>query len=377
VTADRIHLSKPHIGDTELGFVHEAFTTNWMSTVGPNLDAFEAELAERVGRPCVALTSGTAALHLALRLVGVGPGDDVLCPTLTFVASANPIEYLGATPVFVDSERVSWNVDPNRVEDALRSRRRPRAMVVVHLYGQSADLEPLLSLASRYEVPVVEDAAPAMGTLYRGRQVGSFGTVGAFSFNGNKIITTTGGGALCAKDPAMVDKARYWSTQAKDPGLAYEHSEVGHNYRMSNVLAGIGRGQLRVLEDRVAARRAVAARYAAAFADLDGIELQPEAAWGRHTRWLSCFLVEESRLGVSRDALIDALAAANVEARPVWKPMHLQRLFEDAPWLGGEVAEDLFRRGLCLPSSSNLTEVEQARVIDTVRATVERRGRGA
>jgi pyridoxal phosphate-dependent aminotransferase EpsN len=364
----RIHLSKPHMGEKELEYVREAFASNWMSTVGPHLDAFERELEAVIGRPAVALTSGTAALHLGLRLLGVGPGDEVLCPTLTFVASANPIVYLGATPVFVDSERASWNIDPNLVEDALRARRArpPRAIIVVHLYGQPAELQSLMQLSARYGVPLIEDAAPAMGTLYRGRQVGAFGRVGIVSFNGNKIITTTGGGALVAEESALVDKARHWATQAKDPGVSYEHSELGYNYRMSNVLAGIGRGQLEVLEERVQARRAVADRYVAALSDIEALTIQPEAPWGRHTRWLSCFLVDRAHAG-GRNALIKALGSANIEARPVWKPMHLQSLFAGAPRIGGDVAEDFYRRGICLPSSSNLTLPEQERVASTLR----------
>jgi pyridoxal phosphate-dependent aminotransferase EpsN len=354
------------MGGEELAFVTRAFETNWLSTVGPNLDAFEHEFSARLGRPAVALASGTAALHLSLRLLGVGPGDEVLCPTLTFVATVNPVRYLGAVPVLVDSESESWNMDPNLVEDAVKARRHrpPKAIVVVHLYGQTANLDPILEIAARYDIPVVEDAAPALGARYRGAPVGTFGDVAAFSFNGNKIITTTGGGMLAARDPDRVDKARFWSTQAKDPGVGYEHSELGYNYRMSNVLAGIGMGQLTVLEERVRQRRAVAERYRRAFEQLP-LTLQPEPEWSAHTRWLSCFLVDPGS-SCSRDALLEACAAADIEARPVWKPMHLQALYSDAPHVGGGVAEDLFRRGICLPSSSNLTEDEQGKVIETI-----------
>jgi len=288
------------------------------------------------------------------------------------VASVNPALYLGARPVFIDSEASSWNLDPNLVEDALRARasRPPRAIVVVHIFGQSADLDAIRVLGDRHGVPVLEDCAEALGATYKGRPVGSEAPVSAFSFNGNKIITTTGGGMLVAKDPAWLEKARFWATQARDPGIAYEHSQLGYNYRMSNVLAGIGRGQLGVLEERVAARRAIAFKYRDAFADLDGLELMPQADWGLHTNWLSCFLVDEARLGATRDDILRALADRDIEARPTWKPMHLQPLFRENERFGGLVAEDLFRRGLCLPSSTCLSDLDQQRVIEAVRDAV-------
>lgn len=360
----------------EEGYVAEAFRSNWLSSVGPNLDAFEAAFRERIGLPSVALASGTAALHLALRLCGVGAGDVVLCPTLTFVASTNPIAYLGGRPVLLDSERLSWNLDPNVLEAAFARHRRPKAVVVVHLFGQSADLEPIAGLCERHGVPLIEDAAEALGALYHGQPVGTFGAASAFSFNGNKIITTTGGGMLTARNPAWVERARFWSQQARDPGVAFEHSELGYNYRMSNVLAGIGRGQLSVLDERVQQRRALAFRYRDAFADLEGIELMPQAPWGLHTNWLSCFLVDEARLGCSRDHLLRSLAALEIEARPVWKPMHLQPLYLNAERFGGAVAEDLFARGICLPSSSFLDTATQDRVIEAVRTTVANSRRG-
>lgn len=370
----RILLSVPHMGGGERKYIDEAFQSNWLSTVGPNLDAFEYSLEQRIGLPCVALSSGTAAIHLGLRLLGVRPGDEVFCPTLTFTATCNPVRYLGATPVFLDSERATWNLDPNVLETALRDRARagklPRALVVVHLYGQCADMEPIVELCRRYEIPLLEDAAQALGATYDGREAGTFGEVSAFSFNGNKIITTTGGGVLAARDAAWVGKARFWSQQARDPSLAYEHSELGYNYRMSNVLAGIGRGQLEVLDLRIRQRRAIAARYRAGFADLQGITPMPEAPRGRTTNWLSAFVVDEATFGCSRDALIASLDAANVESRPVWKPMHLQPLFEGCACYGGAVAEDLFLRGVCLPSSSSLSAEEQLHVINAVRGTV-------
>jgi len=368
----RILLSVPHMGGREIDFVREAFATNWLSTVGPHINAFEEEFAARVGLPAVALASGTAAVHLGLRLLGVGPEDEVFCQSLTFVGSVNPISYLGARPVFVDSERESWNIDPSLLAAALQKRaernRLPKAVVVVHLYGQSAHMDPILECCAKYGVAVLEDAAEAVGTEYKGKPSGTLAPVGVYSFNGNKIITTTGGGMLVSHSKDWVDKVRFWSTQARDPGRAYEHTEMGYNYRMSNVLAGIGRGQLLVLDERVRRRREIAFRYRDAFADLPGISLMPQASFALHTNWLSCFLVDEKRFGTTRDEIIRLLDLADVESRPVWKPMHLQPLFAGCERIGGEVAEDLFRRGICLPSSSNMTEEEQARVIDAVRS---------
>jgi pyridoxal phosphate-dependent aminotransferase EpsN len=371
--SERILLSIPHMGEHEREFVREAFDTNWLSTVGPQIDSFEREFSQRVGSlPAVALGSGTAAMHLGLRLLGVGPGDDVLCSTLTFVASVNPIGYLGARPVFLDSDRLTWNLDPNLVADTLAARARanrlPKALVVVHLYGQCADMDPIVEACARYEVPIFEDAAEALGATYKGKPAGTLGALAAFSFNGNKIITTSGGGMLVSANGDWIKRARFWSTQARDPGIAYEHSDVGYNYRLSNVLAAIGRGQLMVLDERVRQRRAVAARYAAAFADLPGLEPMPEASYGLHTRWLSCFLLNPAAFGCTRDDVLGRLAAADVEARPVWKPMHLQPLFRGCEVVGGAVAEELFTRGICLPSSSSLTPADQDRVIDVVRA---------
>jgi pyridoxal phosphate-dependent aminotransferase EpsN len=364
------------MGGTEERYVLEAIASNWLSTVGPNLEAFEAAFSRRIGLPAVAVSSGTAALHLGLRLLGVGPGDEVFSPSLTFVASVNPIAYLGASPVFLDSEAASWNLDPNVLEHALQARARagrlPKALVVVHLFGQSADMDPIVALCQRFGVLLLEDAAEALGATYHGRPAGSIAPVGAFSFNGNKIITTTGGGMLVAHDADWVRKARFWATQARDPGLAYHHTEMGYNYRMSNLVAGIGRGQLEVLDQRVARRRAIAFRYRDAFADLPGIGLMPQAGYGVHTNWLSCFLIDADVFGASRDQVIAALQAANIEARPVWKPMHLQPLYASAERFGGAVAEDLFARGICLPSSSSLTTAEQNRVIEVVRAACRR-----
>jgi pyridoxal phosphate-dependent aminotransferase EpsN len=368
----RIHLSVPHMGVSEERYVREAFESNWLSTVGPNLDAFERAFAERIGRPAVALGSGTAAMHLGLRLLGVGPGDEVLVSDFTFVASVNPVRYLGATPVFVDSDPATWMMSPALLAEALEDRARlgrlPRAVVVVHLYGQCADLDPILTACRRHAVPVLEDAAEALGATYHGAPAGSLGDVAAFSFNGNKIITTTGGGMLVAARQDWVDRARSWSTQAREPGAAYHHTELGYNYRLSNVLAGIGRGQLEVLEERVAQRRAVAFRYRDAFADLPGIALMPQAPYGVPTNWLSCFLLDPHAFGAPRDDLLRALGARDIEARPLWKPMHLQPLYGACDRYGGEVAAALFENGLCLPSSSSLSREEQDRVIDVVRS---------
>jgi pyridoxal phosphate-dependent aminotransferase EpsN len=360
------------MGSREEIYVREAFATNWLSTIGPNIDAFEKEFSEFLGGlPCVALSSGTAAIHLGLKLLEVGRDDEVFCSTLTFAASANPIIYQGARPVFVDSDRTSWNLDPDLLEEALADRKRrgakmPKALIVVHLYGQSADLDRIEATCNRYDVPILEDAAEALGTHYRGKQVGTRAPLSIFSFNGNKIITTSGGGMLAAHDPAWIAKARFWSTQSREPTPWYEHRDIGFNYRMSNVLAGMGRGQLEVLEERVQQRRANAFRYKDAFADLAGIDLMSQADFGRHTNWLSVFLLDAS-FGASRDELLAALAKEDIEARPVWKPLHLQPVFASCEAIGGAVAEDLFTRGICLPSSSNMTEGEQTRVIEIVR----------
>jgi pyridoxal phosphate-dependent aminotransferase EpsN len=325
----------------------------------------------RLGLPAAALSSGTAAIHLGLRLLGVVPDDEVFCSTLTFAATANPVRYLRAQPVFLDSEYKTWNLDPEilsvALRDAARRKRLPRAVIVVHIFGQCADMDSIISICNRYEVPVLEDAAEALGASYRGRPAGTFGAVGAFSFNGNKIITTSGGGMLISSNRGWVDKARFWATQARDAGISYQHSELGYNYRISNVLAGIGRGQLKILDERVQQRRAIAFRYADGFADLPGIYLMPQAVAGLHTNWLSCFLIEAAKFGCTRDELIRSLDGTNIESRPVWNPMHLQPLYSGCRHYGGEIAEDLSHRGVCLPSSSSLTLSEQLYVINRVR----------
>ncbi|WP_068774100.1 DegT/DnrJ/EryC1/StrS aminotransferase family protein [Paenibacillus sp. FJAT-26967] len=370
----RILLSPPHIGAEEQNFVREAFETNWIAPLGPNVDAFEAELAGYVGtQGAVALSSGTAAIHQALRLLGVGPGDRVLCSSLTFVASVNPIVYQGAEPVLIDSDEATWNMSPAALERALsdmkREGRLPKAAIIVNLYGQSADMLPLLALLDAYGVPVVEDAAESLGATCEGRASGTLGRFGVYSFNGNKIITTSGGGMLVSNDTEALEKARFWATQARDAAPHYEHSELGYNYRLSNILAGVGRGQLRVLDERVNARRAVFERYERAIGGIEGVAFMPEAPYGRSTRWLTALTVDSAKAGVSTQDLIARLSAENIESRPVWKPMHLQPLYrhcdyyphdEEAP----SVSERLFAQGLCLPSGSSLTQQDQNLVID-------------
>lgn len=360
------------MGPDELSLVQEAFATNWIAPLGPHVDAFEREFAVRGGtQHAAALSSGTAALHLAMRWLNLQPGDEVICSTLTFSASVNPVLYERAVPVFIDSDARTWNMDPARlaeaVEAGLQRGRKPKAVVLVHLYGQSADIDPIAKICADHDIPLIEDAAEALGATYKGRAPGSFGLCGIHSFNGNKIITTSGGGMLVAHDEKLIAKARFWATQARDAAPHYEHSEVGFNYRMSNVLAAIGRGQLRVLEDRVNARRANCAFYQRAFADLSGVDFMPEADFGRCTRWLTCITIDPARAGVDREKVRLALAEENIEARPVWKPMHLQPIFKGARCYGGEVSARLFRDGLCLPSGSNLTTSDLARVVAVVR----------
>ena len=368
-----ILLSTPHIGSQELEFVKQAFDTNWIAPVGPHIDAFEQEFCQITGTSyAAAVSSGTAALHLALQLVGVGSGDEVFCSTLTFAATANPIIYLGAKPVFIDSDRISWNMNPELLQEALQKRayfgKLPKAVILVHLYGQSADIEPILQVCDQYNIPLIEDAAEALGATYKGLSPGTFGRVGIYSFNGNKIITTSGGGMLVSDDDKLVMKAKFLATQARDPAPHYQHSEIGYNYRLSNVLAGIGRGQLQVLNQRVAARRRNFEIYQSALGDLPGIEFMPEANFGHSTRWLTALTVAPEAFGADREYIRLQLAKQQIEARPVWKPLHLQPVFSECECIGGEVGEDLFVRGLCLPSGSNLTDEDLERVIAVIKA---------
>lgn len=375
----RIYLSPPHMSGREIEFIQEAFDTNWIAPLGPNVDAFEREFCAVTGAPhALALSSGTAALHLALIVLGVSPGDHVVVSDLTFAASVNPIIYQGAEPVLIDGERVSWNMDPNLLADFLQQRARrnhlPKAVILVHLYGQSANLAPILELCQRYGIPLVEDAAEALGATYRDKSPGTLGDLGIFSFNGNKVITTSGGGMLVSRDARWISHARKLSTQARDPAPHYQHSEIGYNYRMSNILAGVGLGQLGVLEDRVQARRANYAYYHRALGRLPGIDFMPEAPWGRHARWLTVITVDPESFGADREAVRMALEAENIEARPVWKPMHMQPVFAENECVGGPIAEELFRTGLCLPSGSSLTESDMARVVQVFYQMHERPG---
>ena len=372
----RIHLSPPHMGEEERELLLQAFDSNWIAPLGPHVDAFEAELAARVGMPhAAAVSSGTAALHLALRLLGVGPGDDVLVSTLTFVASANAVAYQGARPVFLDSDRSTWTLDPDLLAEELAERARdggdrlPKAVVVVDLYGQCADYDRILELCARYEVPVVEDAAESLGSTYRGAEAGSFGQFGVFSFNGNKVITTSGGGMLVSRDGEAIARARYLSTQARDPGPDHNHQTVGYNYRLSNLLAAVGRGQLRHLDDRIRARRDVNAAYRKHLAGVPGIEFMPAAPYGESICWFTTITVEPDAFGATADDIRVALDAADIESRPPWKPLHTQPAYAGCPSRGGAVAEDIFARGLCLPSGSSLTDDDLDRILGTILAT--------
>jgi dTDP-4-amino-4,6-dideoxygalactose transaminase len=363
----RVYLSPPQLAGDEEELIREALASNWIAPLGPQVEAFEAEFADVVGvAHTVALSSGTAGLHLAMRALGVAEGDQVICSSLTFSASANPILYERARPVFIDCDE-TWTIDPNLVEDAVKSARRqgtrPRAVIAVDLYGQCADYDGLRAVCDRYEVPLVEDAAEALGSRYRGRPAGGFGTVGVFSFNGNKIITTSGGGMFVSGDKSLVDKARFMATQARDPAPHYQHSEIGFNYRLSNILAAVGRAQLRTLDERVATRRQIFARYQQALRDLPGVAFMPEAPHGTGNRWLTCLTIDAKEFGATREEVRLALESNDIEARPVWKPMHLQPVFRAAPMYRGDISERLFEQGLCLPSGSNLTRLDQDRVI--------------
>lgn len=372
----RIHLSVPHMGGEERRFVAEAFDTNWLSTVGPNVDGFERELAERLGGGVhvLAVASGTAALHLVLRALGIGAGDRVVVSTLTFAGSVWPVLYLGAEPVFVDSEPSSWNIDPGLLRECLREAAArgelPKAVIAVHLYGQHADLDPIVAACREFGVPLIEDAAESLGATYRGRQTATVADYSILSFNGNKIITTTGGGAVVARDPAVLARMKKWANQSREPAVEYLHAEYGFNYRMSNVVAGIGRGQLRVLDDRVARRRAIFDRYRDALADVPGLIPQPEAPWGLHTRWLSVFSIDPNEVPVTPQEIVRELDRENIECRPVWRPMHMQPVFHGAETVRGDVAQRLYETGLCLPSSSSLSEEDQRRVVEALRSAV-------
>ncbi len=376
----RIFLSPPHMSGNEMKYVQEAFQTNWIAPLGPNVDAFEKEIASYVGvNDAVAVSSGTAAIHLALSLLGVGKGDTVFCSTLTFVASANPILYQGAEPVFIDSEPETWNMSPealqNALNDALIHGKLPKAVIVVNLYGQSAKMDEILELCNHYDVPIIEDAAESLGSLYKGKPSGTFGNFGVFSFNGNKIITASSGGMLVSNDTNKTKEARFLATQARDQAVHYQHSTMGYNYRLSNILAGIGRGQLEVLEERVETRRAIFERYYNELAYLPGVHFMPELEGTRSNRWLTALTINEVEAGVTVLELLTQLSENNIEARPVWKPLHLQPLFQAAtfyPHSNEEsISDQLFNRGICLPSGSNLTEEEQYRIIKIIKESMK------
>jgi len=367
----RIYLSPPDLAGNELELLRDAIESNWIAPLGPHVDGFEAEIAARTGVPhALALSSGTAALHLALEVLGVGAGDEVWLSTLTFAATANAVRYVQATPVFIDSEARTWNMDPALLAEALaeaaRAKRLPKAVIVVDLYGQCADLDPIIDVCRTHGVSIIEDAAEALGATYKGKPAGSHCDLSILSFNGNKIITTSGGGMLLGHRKDWVERARYLSTQARSPARHYEHEAIGYNYRMSNLLAAVGRAQLADLDRRVAARRAHNAGYRAALGEQPGWSFLEEAAYGTSSCWLTCALIDPTRTSATRDVVIDALAAADIEARPVWKPMHLQPIFEGVRSVGGAVAQRLFEHGICLPSGSSLDAASRSRVIETI-----------
>ena len=371
VVMSRIYLSPPDISPKDHASVDAVLTSNWVAPAGPALDSFESAVAARTNREhAVALNSGTAALHLALQILGVGEGDAVICPTFTFAASANPICYLGAEPVFVDSEALTWNMNPVLLEQALKESSNIKAVIVVHLYGQCADMNAILAICAKYDVPLIEDAAEALGASYCGRPAGSMGALSFFSFNGNKIITTSGGGMLLSNDGKCIEQARYLATQAREAVAHYEHKAIGYNYRMSNLLAGLGNSQLDDLQRRIDARRAHFDAYRAELGSLTGIEFMPVADPDAANYWLTCLTVDSETSGSSRDALIDALEATDIEARPLWKPLHLQPVFKDKICYGGELAAGLFKNGLCLPSGSGMNQSDREAVIKTIKATL-------
>jgi pyridoxal phosphate-dependent aminotransferase EpsN len=368
---NRIHLSPPDVGPAERALLLDAFDSGWIAPLGPHVDAFEREFAAAVGVPhAAALSSGTAALHLALELLGVGRGDEVITSTLTFAATANAICYVGATPVFVDVSPGTWNLDPDLLDEELARRarvgRHAAAVIAVDLYGQCADYGRIEAICERHGVRLIEDAAEGLGATCGSRQAGAFGDCAAFSFNGNKIITTSGGGMLVSHRRDLIERARHLASQARQPVAHYEHEEVGYNYRLSNLLAAVGRGQLAGLGEKVARRREVRAGYQSALSGCQGIEFMPEAAYGRSNGWLTCVTIDPVRFGVDRETVRQFLESRDIESRPVWKPMHLQPVFREARVCGGSVAAALFATGLCLPSGSNLTAGDQQRVTSSL-----------
>lgn len=373
---NKIWLSSPHMGGGEQKYVQEAFDTNWVAPLGPNVIGFENDLQSHLGDDVhvAALSSGTAALHLALILLGVNYGDEVICQSMTFSASANPIVYVGATPVFVDSEEETWNISPKFLELAIKDRiakgKKVKAIIPVHLYGMPAKMIEINEIGHKYGIPILEDAAEALGSSINGRNCGTFGEMACLSFNGNKIITTSGGGALVAKQQTYKEKAVFLATQARDPAPHYQHSEIGYNYRMSNIVAGIGRGQMEVLDQHVESRRANFEFYKDAFLNIKAIKMLDEPKDYFSNRWLSCILVDPQS-GVNREDVILKLEHQNIESRPLWKPMHLQPVFQDSPFYGDGTSENLFNNGLCIPSGSNLTKKDLSKIADIIKNLFE------
>lgn len=375
---EKIWLSSPHMSGNEKKYIDEAFEENWIAPAGPNIAGFENELGAYLGIPHVAaLTTGTAAIHIALILAGVGHGDEVLAPTFTFAATINPVIYLGATPVQVDSDFESWNMNPELLEKAIKDRialgKKPKAILIVHLYGMPAKMAPILEISEKYDIPLIEDAAEALGSEYRGQRCGTFGEYSILSFNGNKIITTSGGGALISRKKEGIDKARFLATQAKDPAPYYQHSEIGYNYRMSNIVAGIGRGQLQVIDDRVKQRRAIFDNYLTNLGKIEGIEFLRQYPGAYSNYWLTTILVDPDKTGgITREHIRLALEEENIETRPLWKPMHMQPVFEKYPKYVDGTSEKLFETGLCLPSGSNMTDEQKQRVITAIKKVLKR-----
>lgn len=369
----RLYLSPPDISSHDHASIDDVLTSNWVAPVGPHLNEFEAEVAKRSNRAhALALNSGTAALHLALQILGIGPGDAVICPTLTFVASANPICYLGAEPIFIDSEPRTWNMDPELLEKALTEHSNIKAIIVVHLYGQCAEMDRIVELCESHNVPLIEDAAEALGANHQGKPAGAFGAFSFFSFNGNKIITTSGGGMLLSNEKPNIEQALYLATQAREPVAHYEHKAIGYNYRMSNVLAGLGLSQFADLDRRITARRSHFEAYKEALKHCEGVDFMPLTDPDAANYWLTCLTIDPVNSGTTRDTLIAALEEEDIEARPLWKPLHLQPVFKDMTYYGSEVAEKLFNYGLCLPSGSSMTTEDRDRVIQVIKKCINK-----
>lgn len=373
----KIPLATPHMSDEgyEMEYIKEAFDTNWVAPLGNNVDQFEKEIAKKVGLQYgAALVSGTAAIHLALKAAGVGSGDIVFCQSLTFSASANPIIYQNATPVFIDSDYKSWNMDPNLLEEAFKKYiklgKKPKAVIVVHLYGLSAEMDPIIEICKKYDAVLIEDAAESLGTYYKGRHTGSFGDYGIFSFNGNKIITSSGGGMLVSNNKERIEKVRFWATQSRDKARHYQHSEIGYNYRMSNIVAGIGRGQLKVLEKRVEKKRYIYDYYKKEL-EFELISFMPINDWNTPNCWLTAIVLNKD---ISPIAVMEWLEENNIESRPIWKPMHLQPFFQEYDYIGNSVSSDIFNRGICLPSDTKMTNEDLNRVISTIKESIVRNG---